>query len=147
MKFKIIAALLLLVIGYAFMPHGKKYIGDDLLRAVEAGNQAKVHRLLEQKIDANSHDRRDYSALYFASYRGYTAIAKDLLDHGANVNARGDTKDTPLHGAAMGGQLEVVALLLSRGAEVNAVSGDGYTPLREASNPEVIKLLIAHGAK
>jgi ankyrin repeat protein len=47
----------------------------------------------------------------------------------------------------MGGQLEVVALLLSRGAEVNAVSGDGYTPLREASNPEVIKLLIAHGAK
>ncbi|MDD4963921.1 MAG: ankyrin repeat domain-containing protein [Gallionella sp.] len=145
----IIAAVILLLTFKSFQGTPA---GDELLHAVEAGDQTKVHSLLVKKVDANSHDRRGNAALYFAAYRGYTAIAKDLLDHGANINASGDSKDTALHGAAMAGQKEVAELLLARGAEVNLVSADGWTPLREASysgapNPEVISLLIAHGAK
>ncbi|MFY9260137.1 MAG: ankyrin repeat domain-containing protein [Gallionella sp.] len=140
----IIAAVILLLTFKSFQGTPA---GDELLRAVEAGDQAKVHSLLEKKVDANSHDSRNYPALYFAAYRGELEIVQDLLAHGAKVNAKGQNDYTPLHGAAMGGHKAVVELLLEKGAEINAMSAHNWTPLREAQNPEVAALLIAHGAK
>ncbi len=147
MKVKIIAGGLFLL-GYAVYGHFFSIpVGADFMRAVEAGEVAKVHCALEKKVDANTHDLRGYPALYFAAFRGQLAIAEDLLKHGANVNGQGDDGYAPLHGAAMGGQVALVTLLLAHGAEVNIASRSGYTPLAEAHDPEVIKVLLAHGAK
>jgi ankyrin repeat protein len=145
MKLKIIAGGLFLL-GYALYGHFSAPVGADFMRAVEAGDVAKVHRALEKKVDANTHDQNNYSALYFAAYRGDIAIAEDLLKHGANVNAKSLGGYTPLFGAAMGGHIALVTLLLAHGAEINVVSDEGHTPLYYARDPEVIKVLFTHGA-
>ncbi len=130
----------------AFLGKQPTHKGDELMRAVEAGNQSEVVKLLDAKVDVNSVDHSQNSALYFAACRGHVAIATLLLDRGANINAVGPSKDTPLHCAAMLSQKGTAELLINRGADVNLVSADGYTPLREASDPTIQALLVAKGA-
>jgi hypothetical protein len=76
---------------------------------------------------------------------GYADVARLLLEHGADVNARDDLGDTPLHEAAHG-HVDVVRLLLEHGADVNARDKNGQTPLHEAASWGVVRLLPDHGA-
>jgi len=55
-------------------------------------------------------------------------------------------KDTCLHIAAHRGSLRAVELLLKAGLDVNAQGDMGYTALHYASTPEIVALLLAHGA-
>ncbi len=54
---------------------------------------------------------------------------------------------TSLHVAAMYGHAEVVRWLLHHGANANDLTHQGYSPLHMAADPEVITLLIKHGAE
>ena len=60
-------------------------------------------------------------------------IARLLIEHGADVNARSKRGFTPLLFAARSGALEVARLLLAAGAAVNAVTPDGHSPLLVAA--------------
>ena len=74
---------------------------------------------------------------------------KELLAHGAAVDAPARDGATPLIWAASQGKKEAVALLLQQGADVNARDADGVTALMEAVNvrsPELVKLLLEQGA-
>lgn len=138
--------LALLLCGLVLLS-GCKYKGDDLLHAVEEGDEQAVRKILKKGVSADSTDRRGYTALYFASYRGHKAIAELLLDNGADVNAKGDTGYTPLHGAAMGGHVEIVELLLQRGADPNARSVHGWTPAMEAHGNKDVLDALARASK
>jgi len=59
-------------------------------------------------------------------------IARTLIDHGADVNAKGDNHVAPLHTAAARGNLESATLLLNHGADINATTKDGKTALAYA---------------
>lgn len=67
-----------------------------------------------------------------AASHGWLKVAAYLLDHGADVNARGGTA---LFEATKAGNRAMVELLLSRGANVNANQADteGNTPLHIAA--------------
>jgi ankyrin repeat protein len=54
--------------------------------------------------------------------------------------------DNCLHVAAHRGDLRMVELLVKAGSDINKQGDMGYTPLHYASTPEVIALLLAHGA-
>jgi ankyrin repeat protein/tetratricopeptide (TPR) repeat protein len=72
--------------------------------------------------------------LIAAATKGQLAVAKYLLDHGADVNGRASNGGSvPLLAAAENGHKAMVELLLARGADV---SGKGLNPLYEA---------VAHG--
>lgn len=56
--------------------------------------------------------------LYVSCLEGYVDIARQLIEHGANVN-RGVPSGTPLMAAASRGHVNVVRLLLDNGADPN----------------------------
>ena len=97
--------------------------------------------------------------------KGYDVIARMLIDHAADVNAETALGTTAISNAAEAGNLPMVQLLLAKGARLDLpihgillIKGkpqdatNGYEALAGASstgqhNPEIIKLLLAHGAK
>ena len=70
------------------------------------------------------------------------AIAKLLIDKGADVNAKSEHGNTPLHDVDDEAAAE---LLIDKGAKINA-KNNGDTPLHMIMNEAVAKFLIGKGA-
>ena len=64
-----------------------------------------------------------------ASFYGNTAIARLLLEHGANVNVQDQNGGTPLIMAAVNNHTETVETLLDAGAQVDRPDVHGFSPL------------------
>jgi len=86
--------------------------------------------------------------------RGYVdaahaAIAKLLIERGADVNARNSDRETPLHLASSACRAAIAKLLVDNGADANARDENGETPLHKAVRADcisVVKLLLEKGA-
>ena len=57
----------------------------------------------------------DSEPLHFAAFMNSPDVAKLLIKHGAEIDARSDTGWMPLHWAAFGNCLEVAQLLIEHG--------------------------------
>ena len=68
---------------------------------------------------------------------GDIAKVRQLIDSGADVNARNDKDQTALHCAAKAGFADIAALLVDSGAAVDAQDGEGATPLALALRSSV----------
>ncbi|KAG8823600.1 hypothetical protein FRC19_003481 [Serendipita sp. 401] len=89
------------------------------------------------------------TALQYAAYAGNEAVARLLIEAGANVNMKAGTWGYALQVAAKRGHHEVVTLLLENGADINAVGGEFGTALQAAANEgndTVVSLLLENGA-
>lgn len=96
---------------------------------------------------------------FSAVERGDFNTVKELIENGANVDARDRMMNTPLIRAASLGNAKMVELFLEHGADINAQNADGQTALiaaadynRHLGNLDVdsyeatIKLLLDAGA-
>ena len=92
----------------------------------------------------------EVSLILFSAVDGNCiALATELLDHGASVDARDRFGARPLSHAARFGHLEMVDLLLARGAPLNARNLAGATALFVAvdgNHTPVAQRLIERGA-
>ncbi|MBI5970679.1 MAG: ankyrin repeat domain-containing protein [Deltaproteobacteria bacterium] len=82
--------------------------------------------------------------LLIAAKNGDIVAVGNLLDKGADVNARNKDNLTPLMLAAQNGHVDVVKALLAKGADVNAKANDNKTAQSRAergNHPEAAKLL------
>jgi ankyrin repeat protein len=90
-------------------------------------------------------------AIHKAAYHGELQKVRDLLQKGANPDARDSFGGTALHAAMFQKNMEVVKVLLDHGCDINAQgTGNGYTPLHDAvwaDNGEAVNLLLDKGAK
>jgi cytohesin len=90
--------------------------------------------------------------LIAAVKRGNIANVRELLDAGADIEARDErphTDETPLHHAARTGNVQLASLLVARGANVNAGARGGFTPLHVAAGLNqraVAEYLLGAGA-
>jgi ankyrin repeat protein len=100
-------------------------------------------------------DRFGMTALHLAAREGNVELARQMIEEGADVNARvrsGEKRSpewgsTPLHYAVRDGHIDVARLLIEKGADVNAANDRGVTPLHRAIyNAEMARLLIEKGA-
>jgi ankyrin repeat protein len=91
---------------------------------------------------------RPMSADLVAAIRDAAAgVVLQLLDDGADVNARDAEGNTPLILASFYATPECLELLIARGADVNAANQAGATPvIRGATSYEKTRLLVAAGA-
>jgi ankyrin repeat protein len=126
-----------------------RYTYRVLLRAVHNGH-AKVSQLLLQYCpDVNT--RVDHSTLlHSASISGCVDIGQQLIDRGADINARVVGKRTPLHLALERGQVNFARMLIDRNVDILAVNRSGKTPLHVASwlgHCNIMKLLLDKGVE
>ena len=110
-------------------------LSSELDAAAKSGHLAKVKELLVRGADVNFRNSYGATPLIEASLRGYEAIVRTLLEHGADVGTA-DTVfgATALNFAALTGQVQVVEFLLKRGADVNAKDFDGRTAKSDRSH-------------
>ena len=119
--------------------------------AVRENRIEDVKDLLNSGADVNTKDMfGGNTGLHWSARLGLNAMARLLIENGANPNIRNDANDTPLHWAAREGQKELVVILLAHGAKVNAVGKAGWTPLRWAEvqgHSNIARILVAAGAR
>ena len=113
--------------------------GLTLITAASLGKLSDVRRIIESGEDLSTHRRRDAptapddhwpldsahiikdtisDALYAAARNGHQCVVAYLLEHGANINAKGVFGATGLHWAAMNGHQETVEFLMKHGANL-----------------------------
>jgi ankyrin repeat protein len=101
---------------------------NTLALASSLGHLAVSGFLLSEGADPNSTDVVDQTTpLLWAAAYGQEAIVKQLLTHGAVVDAKDNDGRTPLHWAAMNGCEAVVKQLITHGANVDAKDNGGRT--------------------
>jgi ankyrin repeat protein len=119
------------------------------------GQLAVLQYLLELGADPNlsaSNAMRVaplHSAVAYGDPQVACAMARLLVEGGAQVNAVQQGGWTPLHEAADNNQFETAELLLSNGADPDATNDDGLTPLalaRRKSFDQMAAFLTQHGA-
>ena len=109
----------------------------DVWRAAAYGNQEKleffVNNAPSSSIIIDAKDANGFRPLQWAALNNRVAIAKYLLDLGADVNAGDDERQTALHWAAVRGALPVAELLLQRKAKLHNQDIRGYTAAHVAA--------------
>jgi hypothetical protein len=123
-------------------------LDEELFEAVKSGDAARVKELLRRGANPNARDEYGLCPLHYAPWNRRAEVARVLLEHGADVNARALSM-TPLHRAATFGNVEVARVLLEYGADVNAKDKKGWTPLHIAATDGhvgVVELLLERGA-
>lgn len=108
--------------------------------------------LSDSGLEIDLYEGRSSPALYFALVYNKTEIARFLVDQGADVDLIDQYGTSLLNYTIEGDKIEMLQLLIEIGADVNLRDKNG-PPLNHALkqfggvNPDVIQLLIKHGAK
>ena len=105
--------------------------------------------LLDQRVDINTVDDINGTALNCATAERNWELASLLLERGADINLDGGVYGTALGGAIYWGNMEFELLLLKRGADINLVGGMYGTALGCAiwwRHMELALLLLEQGA-
>ena len=133
----------------------KNTLHDPMFWMALSGNSRAVRALLQSGVDVNEvygGFPTDTTALHIAAINDHALMALDLIDAGANFDARNGIGETPLYNAVENGNTSVVMALTKLGADVNVslADYDSYDTLLdiaiEAKHETVAALLISHGA-
>ncbi|KAJ3286782.1 palmitoyltransferase akr1 [Rhizoclosmatium sp. JEL0117] len=116
----------------------------DLFQASQHGLLNRVKALIEEgSIAADAVDRENCTALHWAAINNRIAVAKYLVEHGADVNAiGGDLLSTPLQWAARSGQIQMATYLMKKGANPNLYDKQGYNSLHLAAHAGHAMMMI-----
>lgn len=96
------------------------------------------------EVNAPSRETMKLTPLASAMATAQNEIARTLIQHGANVNAKAESDLTPLHTAAARGNIEAATLLLEHGADIDATTTDGKKPIsyaEERNHPAMVEFL------
>ncbi|KAL0631497.1 Glycerophosphocholine phosphodiesterase [Maublancomyces gigas] len=107
------------------------------------------HLGIQAILDSGAGAAEDQIALHQAAREGYTEVVKELLDRGAEIEARDDSLRTALHLAAANNHHETVRALLVRGAAIEAKQNEGNTALHLAAvcgDSKTVEVLLGQGA-
>jgi len=122
----------------------------ELIELTKAGNFEEVERLLKNPyVTVVEVDAMGNTALLWSAVKGFTSIARQLIEKGADVDHENKLMDTPLTWSVNNGQTETTRLLLACNANANHHTKKGCSPLTLAAagrHTEIARLLIENGA-
>src|SRR5678815_5232871 len=107
---------------------------EELINAINSGDEKKAILLLKQGADPNVRDTATQPAIEAAAYLGREKTVRALLASHADFRAVDNDGANALHTAAYGGHRAIVELLLASGLAVNdRASTDGMSSLAYAT--------------
>ncbi len=127
----------------------KDYDVDDLARAIEANDLARMQAILETGMSVDIHLSNGWTPLQWATFNSCEDAAMLLVQRGATVGVTDADGYTPLHWASLNGFARVVPALIEREASVHAVTRFGISPLMQAAgrgHVAVVRILLDSGA-
>ena len=125
----------------------------DVYETAALGTAEQLEAMLRDDSQALKRPNRfGWTLLHLAAYAGNAATSELLIQKGADVNVRAESKfrNTPLQTALLTGQYATAKLLLEHGADALVRQAKGFSPMHEAAllgRADLIELLLAHGAE
>ena len=123
-----------------------------LMIAARNGEITDIKKELRKSTDVNEENKYGVTPLIHAAKGGKIEAARILIEAGADVNRCAEYNMCPLWFAVNSGSIEVVKLLLDRGAKadavphVNALEGSPLNTAAAENRPDIIQILLQHGA-
>ncbi|KAG0224280.1 palmitoyltransferase akr1 [Actinomortierella wolfii] len=116
----------------------------NIFQAAQLGKLSIVANLLaKDKSLARSRDFQEVTPLHWAAINNHIAVAKCLLDHGAEVDAvGGELMATPLHWCTRNGHLNMAKLLINHGANTSLQDSQGFNALHLATHSSNVMLVL-----
>lgn len=120
--------------------------------ACAVGDMQRVRHLLQGDASlVNAFSDDGFPALGLAIFFRQPAVARELIERGADVNAAASNAQmvAPIHAAASVADRDIVRLLLERGANPDARQEKGFVALHTAAlhgDVEMAQMLLDHGA-
>ena len=124
----------------------------DIWEAAALGRTDRLRAIVEADPTIVDTDAPDgFRPLGLAAFFGHAAGVTLLLEHGADVHARGTgaVRTNALEAAAAANHTEIARTLLDAGADARSVHSGGFTPLHSAAlnrNRELYDALVERGA-
>lgn len=129
----------------------QRELDREFLDAVQERDIPRINQLLSKGANVNAREPiNGYFALQYAINWPDINLVKLLLDKGANINISDTSGNTALtEVAARGGpeNAEIAKLLIARGANIHANNDAAIFGAAKYAAPEVVRLLIAKGAR
>lgn len=125
-------------------------ITNKFFREIVAGSTSEAEQMIISKSVAIDERYRFGEPIHVAAEHGRLDMAAMLVQNGAQVNARDNTKKQPIHKAVQQGDVKMVLFLLSNGADASARDMHGNQPLHIATDlghAKIAEILIQHGAR
>lgn len=119
-----------------------------LVRATARGDLAGVRKALAQPVNLEKRNAEGRTPLVVATKANGVAIARALLEAGADPDAKDDLQDSAFLYAGAEGLNAILRMTLTNGADVrslNRYGGTALIPASEHAHVETVRILLRAG--